>query len=160
MKKCLILILLTCATIAAFADTQQKGSDSIKILSHPALVNSAPDAAETPVAAVTTTARSPFSSFEFMLSLCILVFGLFVICMEVWLAKMGIIHSEHIFKCIIITLIITGSLLLITAGYSNNQITGITGILGSISGYLLAKSTPVDMKGLNAANNSDDDKAL
>jgi hypothetical protein len=85
---------------------------------------------------------SPFNSFEFLLSLAVLFFGLVVVAFEVYLGQKGIITDEHIFKCIILTMVITGSIVLITAGYSNNQITPVVGILGSIAGYMLGKTTP------------------
>lgn len=84
---------------------------------------------------------SPFNSFEFLLSIIVLFFGLIVVMLEVYLASKGIIRSEYAYKCIIITLVIVGSIVLITAGYSNNQINGVIGILGSIAGYMLAKGT-------------------
>jgi hypothetical protein len=70
----------------------------------------------------------------------VIAFGCISLLIEAYLAKLKIIRSEHVFKCIILTMVITGSLLLITAGYSNTQINGITGLMGSIAGYLLAKT--------------------
>lgn len=89
---------------------------------------------------------SPFTSFEFLLSIIVLFFGLIVVSLEVYLASKGIIRSEYAYKCIIITLVIVGSIVLITAGYSNNQINGVIGILGSIAGYMLAKGTTTQTK--------------
>ncbi|HXS37613.1 MAG TPA: hypothetical protein VN721_12995 [Flavipsychrobacter sp.] len=86
-------------------------------------------------------------STEFVLSISILSFGLLVIILEVYLAYNKVINPSQIWKCIIVTLVIISSLVLITAGYSNNQISGISGILGSIAGYLLAKNSSEDEKG-------------
>jgi len=83
---------------------------------------------------------------EFTLSISILMFGLIVVFLEVYLASKKAISPNQIWKCLIITLVIISSLVLITAGYSNNQISGISGILGSIAGYLLAKSGSLDEK--------------
>lgn len=93
-----------------------------------------------------TTHASPFTSFEFLLSIIVLFFGLIVVSLEVYLASKGVIRSEYAYKCIIITLVIVGSIVLITAGYSNNQINGVIGILGSIAGYMLAKGTTQQTK--------------
>lgn len=93
-----------------------------------------------------TAHASPFSSFEFLLSIIVLFFGLIVVSLEVYLASKGVIRSEYVYKCIIITLVIVGSIVLITAGYSNNQINGVIGILGSIAGYMLAKGTTTQTK--------------
>jgi len=82
-----------------------------------------------------------------VLSISILSFGLLVIILEVYLAYNKVINPSQIWKCIIVTLVIISSLVLITAGYSNNQISGISGILGSIAGYLLAKNSSEDEKG-------------
>ena len=41
---------------------------------------------------------------------------------------------------ILITLIITATLFLITAGYDNNQIAPAIGLFGTVAGYLLGKS--------------------
>jgi len=87
---------------------------------------------------------NPLGSVDFLLSLAVLFFGLVVVILEVYLAHIGKIGSDHIFKCIILTLVITGSIVLITAGYSNNQITGVVGIMGSIAGYMLGKTIPAD----------------
>jgi hypothetical protein len=113
------------------------------------------------ISAITATSShsaSPFQSFEFMLSVTVLLFGLIVIGLEVFLASKGIIDSDHIFKCVIPTLVITGSIVLITAGYSNNQITGASGILGSIAGYMVAKTLP-SRAGNNKNHNNLSNKA-
>lgn len=117
-------------------EAQRPALDNLVINPPPA------DSAEVPEAVVLpATLNSPFSSFEFLLSIFVLCFGLIVVAMEVYLASKGVIKSEYIYKCIIITLIIVGAVVLVTAGYSNNQINAIIGILGSIAGYMLAKNT-------------------
>ena len=44
------------------------------------------------------------------------------------------------FKYLSVTLIIVGSLFLVTAGYGNTQIAPIIGLLGTVAGYLLGRS--------------------
>ena len=82
---------------------------------------------------------TPLSRFEFTLSLTVLVFGLIIILLEIFLIKSKRISSEDTIKFIIITLIITSTLFLITAGYSNDQIAPAVGLLGTIAGYLLGR---------------------
>jgi len=106
-------------------------------------VNPAPEETDHPEEArdIIGERTNTFRSFEFLLSLVVIIFGILIIGAEVYLAKLKVIESDQIFKVIIVTLIIIAGLILITAGYTNNQINGITGILGSIAGYLLAKGT-------------------
>lgn len=84
----------------------------------------------------------PLTTRSFYLSLSVLIFGLMIILMEMYLAQTKRIESENIIKVIIITLIITATLFLITAGYNNNQIAPAIGLLGTIAGYLLGKMNP------------------
>jgi hypothetical protein len=81
----------------------------------------------------------PMSLFEFQLSIIVLSFGFLIVLIEVFLIKTRRISSEDSIKFITITLIITSTLFLITAGYSNNQIAPAVGLLGTIAGYLLGK---------------------
>ncbi|MEO3404944.1 hypothetical protein AAFN85_13645 [Mucilaginibacter sp. CAU 1740] len=80
------------------------------------------------------------TSYEFMLSVSILIFGLFVIFVELYLIKTNRISQDRAVKFIIITLVIISTIYLITAGYNNNQIAPATGLLGTIAGYLLGRT--------------------
>lgn len=86
-----------------------------------------------------STTHFPLSRLEFTLSITVLSFGLLVILLEIYLIKEKKISSDDTIKFIIITLIITSTLFLITAGYSNNQIAPAVGLLGTIAGYLLGR---------------------
>ena len=132
MKRLFFLLFLLLPLICFSAKSNFRDSDS-------SAANPAPSINERPqnVADILDTSKI---SFQLELSLIVVIFGAVTIFLETYLAAIKIIHSEHIVKCIILTLIITGSLLLITAGYSSNQINGITGLMGSIAGYLLAKT--------------------
>lgn len=81
----------------------------------------------------------PMSSWEFYLSLIVLGFGAMVLGLEVFLVLKRKIKEDNLVKFIIVTLIITATLFLITAGYDNNQIAPAMGLLGTIAGYLLGK---------------------
>ncbi|MCX6243630.1 MAG: hypothetical protein NTU98_02900 [Bacteroidetes bacterium] len=82
----------------------------------------------------------PLSRFEFVLSVIVLVFGLIMVIFEGWLIRRKKINPGDTIKFITITIIITATLFLITAGYSNDQIAPAVGLLGTIAGYLLGKT--------------------
>lgn len=87
---------------------------------------------------------NPFESVELLLSLFFLGFGLLVVAFEVYLVRKDKITLDYAYKCIVITVIIICSSILVTAGYSNNQISGVLGILGSIAGYVMSKGSSKD----------------
>lgn len=96
-----------------------------------------------------STFFSPLTGMEFLLSLAVLVFGLLLILLEILLIKEKHIKSVDIIKFITITLIITSTLFLITAGYSNKQIAPAVGLMGTIAGYLLGRMQHSDLKERN-----------
>jgi len=97
------------------------------------------------------TVRFPMSPSAFKLSLCVLGFGLLILLGEIVLVwKLGISPQDTI-KFIVVTIIVIGSLYLITAGYTNDQIAPAMGLLGTIAGYLLGKMGPE-----SASNNKPD----
>jgi uncharacterized membrane protein YfcA len=98
-------------------------------------INNAPPEPES------TYSETPLSTLEFVLSTAVLIFGLIIIFFEISLVRSHKINSETAFKFITITLIITSTLFLITAGYSNNQIAPAVGLLGTIAGYLLGRNS-------------------
>ncbi|MBS1741626.1 MAG: hypothetical protein JST81_01215 [Bacteroidetes bacterium] len=84
---------------------------------------------------------SLMSSYEFGLSLGVLGFGIFLIILEIILIKGKAISEDLLVKFILVTLIITATLFLITAGYDNNQIAPAIGLFGTVAGYLLGKAS-------------------
>jgi len=80
------------------------------------------------------------TEYEWKLSVGVLTFGFFILIMEVYLVKLSEISSSNIIKFVIVTLIIIGTLFLITAGYSSNEISPALGLLGTIAGYLLGRA--------------------
>jgi hypothetical protein len=83
---------------------------------------------------------NPLSSLTFYLSIFVLVFGLIIMGLETYLIATKRINTDYAIKFITVTLIVTSTLFLITAGYSNNQIAPAMGLLGTIAGYLLGKT--------------------
>jgi hypothetical protein len=80
------------------------------------------------------------SSREIWLSGFILIFGLAIVVIEYALLKPVVHdHISEIFKIFTVTLIIIGTLLLITSGFNSQQIAPALGLFGTIAGYILAK---------------------
>lgn len=78
------------------------------------------------------------------MSVIILIFGLLVIVPYIFvMIKLGKGWGENSTKIVIITLVLVSSIFLITAGYDETQITPVIGLLGTIVGYALSKSSPV-----------------
>ena len=89
------------------------------------------------------------SSFEFWLSIVLLIFGLIVIGVQLYLAtRRGpdgthTVSVENGIRLSIVSLIIISALVLIASGYSNNQIAPAMGLFGTIAGYLVGKQDKV-----------------
>jgi len=81
------------------------------------------------------------SNREFLLTILLLLFGLVIIGIEyVLLRKRQNDKVDDVSKFFVITLIIIGTLVLIAAGLSNDQIAPAIGLFGTIAGYLLGRS--------------------
>ena len=80
-----------------------------------------------------------WTQIEIVLSLAILVFALVIsILQTILMLKLDINWTPmSILRFNGLTLIIAGGLLLVTAGYSNQQIAPVMGLLGAVAGYLL-----------------------
>ena len=80
-----------------------------------------------------------WTSVEIVLSISVLVFG--VICLSLQsllILKMGDgWDAKSVLRMTSLTLIISSALVLITAGYSAEQVAPVMGLLGTIAGYLL-----------------------
>jgi len=83
-----------------------------------------------------------WSSIEIVLSVALLVFALVLIGMEAFI----IVKAEKtwapssIMKLIGLTLLVTMAVLLVVAGYDQDQIAPVIGLLGVIAGYLLGSN--------------------
>jgi hypothetical protein len=80
------------------------------------------------------------SKFEFWLSLVVLAFGIFVMVIEYRLLARTHAAATDILRVYAVTVILVGSLFLITAGYSSTQISPISGLFGTVAGYLLGRA--------------------
>jgi hypothetical protein len=85
----------------------------------------------------------PRSMTEIYLSLGVLLFGLILVIFTVILAlRRSTGWDQESTRIFTISLVVTAGLFLITAGYSDQQIAPMFGLLGTIVGYLLGKSPP------------------
>lgn len=78
--------------------------------------------------------------YEFWLTCLIALFGLAVIC-ALLLGIRNSIHTraEDVARPIIVVTVITGTLMLITVGYNNEQIAPAFGLFGTVVGYMLGR---------------------
>ena len=84
------------------------------------------------------------SPYEFWLTLLIIAFGLAVLGLYIYAIRN--IHNrrpEDVSRALIVITVITGSLVLITAGYSNEQIAPAFGLFGTVIGYMLGRMSNV-----------------
>ena len=77
---------------------------------------------------------------SFWLSCILLSFGFLVVSVVAYLIKQGK-DSEVLLRSFGTILIIISAVFLIVAGYSEKQIAPVIGLLGTIAGYLLGKSS-------------------
>jgi hypothetical protein len=81
--------------------------------------------------------RTPY---EFWLTVLIAVFGLAVVLLLLWhLRGVSGRKAEDVARPIVVVALITGALILVTAGYSNDQIAPAFGLFGTIAGYILGR---------------------
>ena len=81
--------------------------------------------------------------YEFWLACLIGLLGLSIVVMTmVTLSRVQNIKPEDIARPIIILSVITGTLILVTVGYSNDQIAPAFGLFGTIIGYMLGRLSP------------------
>lgn len=90
----------------------------------------------------TTTANSSWWSpgDAMTISATVLIFGAFTILVAAFLVKSGK-TAESILRMFGTILIVIAALFLVVAGYSDQQIAPVMGLLGTIAGYLLGKDT-------------------
>jgi hypothetical protein len=80
------------------------------------------------------------SPYEVWLTLLIMAFGVIVLGLYIYAIR-NLPHrrADDISRAVIVVSVITGSLLLITAGYTNEQVAPAFGLFGTIIGYMLGR---------------------
>lgn len=87
---------------------------------------------------------SPLSEREVLLSISVLVFGLILAIFAGTIAlKRG--WGQDATRIFAVSVIVSAGLFLITAGYSDSQMSPMFGLLGTLVGYLLGKNHPDDV---------------
>lgn len=83
-----------------------------------------------------------WTTIEIVLSFAVLVFGAFVLGLQTYLIIKAKVNwtANTILRFNGLTLVVTAGVLLVTAGYSNQQMTPMIGLLGTIAGYLLGSA--------------------
>jgi hypothetical protein len=80
------------------------------------------------------------SPYEFWLTCLIIAFGLTVLALYIYaIRNIRDRRPEDVSRALIVITVITGSLVLITAGYSNEQIAPAFGLFGTVIGYMLGR---------------------
>jgi hypothetical protein len=80
------------------------------------------------------------SPYEFWLTCLIIAFGLTVLALYIYaIRNIENCRPEDVSRALIVITVITGSLVLITAGYSNEQIAPAFGLFGTVIGYMLGR---------------------
>lgn len=89
------------------------------------------------------------SSYEFVLSLLIVILGIIIIFLQYRLfsLRQNGFESDDVLKVNSITIILIGGLLFVTASYDAEQIAPAVGLFGTIAGYLLGKNGSSGKKG-------------
>ncbi len=138
----LIWLTLFMFSTSCFAELGKKVDNNIQNISQSSSESANPEqkSEEDPYGAPND--EEPYApSLTLILSALILFFGLVVILLEVLIIlRSGKGLDTFAFKIISLTLIITGALFLMTAGYSENQLTPIIGLLGTLAGYILGQN--------------------
>jgi DMSO reductase anchor subunit len=84
------------------------------------------------------------SPYEFWLTCLIIAFGLAVLALYIYaIRNIQNRRPEDVSRALIVITVITGSLILITAGYSNEQIAPAFGLFGTVIGYMLGRMSNV-----------------
>jgi hypothetical protein len=98
--------------------------------------------------AASSTVHRVWTPIEIVLSIAILVFGSLVFCLQTLLMiKLKLQWTPTaILRFQGLTLIVVGSILLIAAGYSNQQILPVIGLFGTIAGYLLGATEKAEIR--------------
>ena len=83
---------------------------------------------------------------EIVFSCSVLLFGLALVAVQALLAFRGKLSEIAAFKLIGLTIVVTAGLFVIPAGFSQNQMSPLMGLLGAVAGYLLGKDNSVQEK--------------
>ncbi|MBX9814320.1 MAG: hypothetical protein A4S12_07755 [Proteobacteria bacterium SG_bin5] len=103
----------------------------------PAFAN-APPASD---AASTFAAENYLTSREFIISVMVLAFGLLMAAAGIYMKRATEMESNDIIRFMALIIVVIGTLFLVASGYSAVDIAPALGLLGTIAGYLLGRSS-------------------
>ena len=105
--------------------------------------------AQEPTTPVKSVAATPAAGPEWWsnqnamtMSAVVLIFGIVVLVLCAGLMRSSRPSPEAILRVFGTVLIITGALFLVVAGYTDQQVAPVMGLLGTLAGYLLGKGSP------------------
>jgi hypothetical protein len=130
--------------LASLKLQMERMNETMSVIAEPPDVDKAEAPAPPPRAAPTVQKRDTGHSLkEIGFSISVLLFGCLIICLVLYFVlkhrKEWDVWSVQI---VILTLIIVPGAFLITAGYGQQQITPLVGLLGTVAGYLLGQKDP------------------
>ena len=111
------------------------------------------DPGNPPPAPGLTSAFGPgsfLSSREFVIAISVLLFGLAMTVLATWLCVRKVVATDQVIRLFALMVIVTGTLFLVASGYDAKDIAPSMGLLGTIAGYLLGRTTT------NATERTDD----
>ena len=79
------------------------------------------------------------SRVELALTIGTLAFGAVVLGMLGWFLGKGYLPAEAFLKLFVLVIVVTAGLFVVTAGYTQDQIAPMMGLLGTLVGYLLGR---------------------
>jgi hypothetical protein len=85
---------------------------------------------------------------EFNLSLIVLLFGFVVLIFEFLLLRKSPVQADAVLRVYAVTLILVGTLFIVTSGFDINNVAPAMGLFGTIAGYLMGSRRPKAQKGV------------
>jgi hypothetical protein len=131
------LIICLIGVNPVFAEDAQKGNPPGNPINH--VQQLTPEGGDSSVAPFSI--RRLLTRFEFWLSLLIIAFGCVVVAVQYALLRKRNFDGNDILKVFGVTLIIVGTLFLISAGFGDKQIASAMGLFGTLAGYLLGRAS-------------------
>jgi len=133
MFRLLQLVFVTCCSTLVQAQPIPEAPSMINPPPAPAVAAVSAD----PLSSALAGIRTPF---ELLLTLGILAFGLALVLVVLYMSTRAFRGSPELSsRLFTVVMIVTATLVLITAGYSNQQIAPVFGLFGTIVGYVLGR---------------------
>ena len=75
------------------------------------------------------------------ISSVVLIFGVVILFLIAWVMRKTVLSPDSVLRVFGTIIIIISSIFLVVSGYSDQQIVPVIGLLGTVAGYLLGKSS-------------------